>query len=456
MHLRLLYKKFLCVFMSLMIVILSTQSAYANTSIGGWSMVDAITAGSTNTINAIKGAGDTALKSSAVVTANAGKVGKYIIKGGGQAALAYAMVELLDAGIDWVLDPANNRVKYTVIGSSSETDHPQAKRNYTLVYSESTGLWTGSSGRASGTTAELACSSYETASWRSAGVVMLTDITADCYYIPTSVPVVPVDKYIPIDVVAAKVISNAAAGHAPSQETVKAVAVEQFVAGGLDAELEANAVPNTDTSNPPDTDNPPDTNNPPSDKPLPFDPSSIIAAINALGAKISSGFSSLLGALGVTNAKLDEVVAAENATADAVTAGAGDIVAAENATTSVITDFSDWWKSQWVTFSTAITDFNEWVRAEPDVESLQPEPVEVSDSKIEDGWQDKATAGYVNMSGKQCPKDVLIPISYMGASTNLSLSYVPFCHFASIIRYAVILGAWVAALMIISGGRTKE
>ena len=107
-------------------------------------------------------------------------------------------------------------------------------------------------------------------------------------------------------------------------------------------------------------------------------------------------------------------------------------------------------------FSTGITEFFEWVRAEPDTASLQPEPVEVSEGTLVDGWQDKANAGYVNMGNTQCPADVLIPISYMGASTNLSLSYVPFCHFASIIRYAVILGAWVAALMIISGGRTKE
>ena len=45
MHLRLLYKKFLCVFMSLMIVIFSTQSAYAVTSVGGWTATDSLIAG---------------------------------------------------------------------------------------------------------------------------------------------------------------------------------------------------------------------------------------------------------------------------------------------------------------------------------------------------------------------------------------------------------------------------
>ena len=96
MHLRLLYKKFLCVFMSLMIVFISTQSANANTSIGGWTALDTITAGATNTINATKTAGGKAFKSAVTVAPSAAKVGKHLIKGGGSVALAFAMVELAD------------------------------------------------------------------------------------------------------------------------------------------------------------------------------------------------------------------------------------------------------------------------------------------------------------------------------------------------------------------------
>lgn len=402
MHLRLLYKKFLCVFMSLMIVIFSTQSAYAVTSTGGWTATDSLIAGANTTINAAKTAGGKVLNSAVTVGASAAKVGKHLIKGGGQAALAYAMVELLDEGIDWVLDPANNAVKYkekdiTVLGywtiGTTKGSTPEATYRAHLL---SVGF---SSDRISG----ISC------------VITAPNKTARCTFASgadnlsfVSTPPANSDwKYIPIETVAAKVISNAEAGHAPSQEAVKATALEGFAAGEYDAALDAAA---TEVG----TENPPDVENPPTDTPVPFDPSSILAALGSIASILAGIMSALTG-------------------------------------------FVDWWQAQWATFSAATTGFFEWVRAEPDTASLQPEPVEVSEGTLVDGWQDKANAGYVNLGGNsQCPSDVLIPISYMGASTNLSLSYVPFCHFASIIRYAVIMGAWIAALMIISGGRTKE
>ena len=400
----LLYKKFLCVFMSLMIVIFSTQSAYATTSVGGWTVLDTITAGATNTINAAKTAGGKALKSSVTVAASASKVGKHLIKGGGAAALAFAMVELADGALDWLLDPANNRVIVN--------DPPKA----------GVGVYVSGAGR--GSTPKEACNNNAAINGKlhyDLGYVPKVQGGTNCQFYGDDGKIVnhaitvddsgsspnPVPRYIPIDTVAAKVIANAAAGHAPSQEAVKATALEGFAAGEHDAALEAAA---TEAG----TENPPDTENPPKDgEAVPFDPSSILAALSSISAILAGIMSALTG-------------------------------------------FVDWWQAQWATFSTGITGFFEWVRAEPDTASLQPEPVEVTEGTLVDGWQDKANAGYVNMGNTQCPSDVLIPISYMGASTNLSLSYVPFCHFASIIRYAVILGAWVAALMIISGGRTKE
>lgn len=408
MHLRLLYKKFLCVFMSLMIVIFSTQSAYATTSVGGWTATDSLIAGANTTINAAKTAGGKALKSSITVAASASKVGKYLIKGGGSAALAFAMVELADGAIDWVLDPANNRVIVTRPVDAGG------------VGSDGSLLWGPTSDKATFANPAAACRSLIPVGYHSYRILP-DGVRAVCVWTtpdgivqdkvlihsrknPAYNPDAPVDdgkSYIPIDTVAAKVISNAEAGHAPSQEAVKATALEGFAAGEHDAALDAAA---TETG----------TENPPKDgEAVPFDPSSILAALSSISAILAGIMSALTG-------------------------------------------FVDWWQAQWATFSTGITEFFQWVRAEPDVESLKPEPVEVSEGTLVDGWQDKANAGYVNMGNTQCPADVLIPISYMGASTNLSLSYVPFCHFASIIRYAVILGAWVAALMIISGGRTKE
>lgn len=430
MHLRLLYKKFLCVFMSLMIVFISTQSAYATTSVGGWTALDTITAGANNTINATKTAGGKVLKSAVAVAPSAAKVGKHLIKGGGAAALAFAMVELLDAGVDWVLDPANNGVTYTPASGSG--DVPSSSLQYVYINTGGVGGYSATAKAASKfeVDALVAQNASREYLYESDNCPAVPTSLINCIVVYDAVHARP-NKYnvtvgtmvnpnydpdagattpngkktIPIETVAAKVIANAQAGHAPSQEAVKATALEGFAAGEHDAALDAAATPDAGTENPPvDT---------PTDPTKPFDPSSILSAL--------AGISAILAGI-----------------------------------MSALTGFVDWWKAQWTTFSTGITGFFEWVRAEPDTASLQPEPVEVTEGTLVDGWQDKANAGYVNMGNTQCPSDVLIPISYMGASTNLSISYVPFCHFASIIRYAVIMGAWIAALMIISGGRTKE
>ena len=115
------------------------------------------------------------------------------------------------------------------------------------------------------------------------------------------------------------------------------------------------------------------------------------------------------------------------------------------------------------TWAKVVCDYTEWVKAESVTmkEWLKTEAVPLEDENVEidetmpDGWIDKANAGYVSFQS-QCPNDVEIPINYMGVSQNIKLSYIPFCRFASLIKPAVILGAWISGLLIISGGRGRE
>lgn len=105
MHIKLLYRKVLYVFLSLAIVIANIQSAYASSS---WALQSTVMQGATATISALKGGYSSLINHRPTAAA----VGKELVKGGGALALAYAMSKILDAGIDWVLDPANNRVVY--------------------------------------------------------------------------------------------------------------------------------------------------------------------------------------------------------------------------------------------------------------------------------------------------------------------------------------------------------
>lgn len=283
--------------------------SYATTSVGGWTAVDTITAGATNTINATKTAGGKVLKSAITIAPQAGKVGKLLLRGGGAAALLIAVPQLLGDGVDWVLDPANNSVKYKPV---SDPAAPVAGS-----YSMSTPL----EGVKSYPTADQACAHFATyyiaqnyknsnytkpshtnmvAIGSTCDFMFLPNNSAGTAYIPRSFPLIftpfvdpSLDedgyKKIPIDTVAAQVISNAAAGHAPSQEAVKATALEGFAAGEHDAALDA-AATEAGTQNPPDTENPPKDG-----EAVPFDPSSIIAAIDSVKAVLTGMLSSMTG-----------------------------------------------------------------------------------------------------------------------------------------------------------------
>lgn len=298
-------KRLVAFFLSFVLVFMSIPS-FANTSIGGWSALDVITAGANTTINATKTAGGKVLKSAITIAPQAGKVGKLLLRGGAVGALALAVPQLLGEGVDWVLDPANNAIKYkddVAVGDGSAGGG---------FYSTSS---SSSYDKATALTPAEACQqnvdSNNATNGRISHVYRYVEgltcyygfksSTADVefsernrpiyFYAAPADPDVDADGYksIPIDTVAAKVVSNAEAGHGPSQEAVKASALEGFAAGEHDAALDAGAV-ESDAG----TDNPTDPNNP-TDPAEPFDPAGIISAINSLKSLLSGILSSITG-----------------------------------------------------------------------------------------------------------------------------------------------------------------
>lgn len=299
-------RKIIHIFLSLVIVYASTTSAYASTSIGGWTVLDTVTAGATNTINAVKGAGATGMRSAVAVAPSVAKVGKHLLKGGGAAALLLAVPQILGEGVDWVLDPANNSVKYTVDSAAA----PNASNSPHYATFRGVDYYDAAS------FCQAAFDYYALSQNKFKGAVAVGEYKLNRYYCylngeqityqpvksnPAYDPDAPTnsseEKYLPIADVAAKVISNAETGHAPSQEAVKATALEGFAAGEHDAALEAAAVPDTSVENPPDTTNPEN----PTEPAEPFDPAGIISAINALKALLAGILSSITGLSDIFN-----------------------------------------------------------------------------------------------------------------------------------------------------------
>lgn len=80
-------------------------------SFGQWVVNGYTSEGASTVLNANRTIGGVATESKALITPNVSQVSKILRAGLGGFALKFAVDELLD-GIDWVMDPANNQIRY--------------------------------------------------------------------------------------------------------------------------------------------------------------------------------------------------------------------------------------------------------------------------------------------------------------------------------------------------------
>lgn len=393
-------KKFLYIILSLFLVF-APAYAYATTSVGGWTATDSLIAGANTTINATKTAGGKVLNSAVTVGASAAKVGKHLIKGGGQAALAYAVVELLGEGIDWVLDPANNAVRYTkpddagvgayfftmsgITYRLATVDLACAKsisvmKENLLSQGKENAAGIGLDSIVKQSSTQYLCN-WSAVKYGSGG----NYVNYDPDFIVDDKPL-----YLPIGEVAAQVISNAESGHAPSQEAVKATALEGFAAGDHDAALDYAAV-ESDAG----TDNPPDTTNP--DNPAPTDPTAPfqLPAFCSWAAPVCT--------------------------------------------------FIDWSKNQWLGFTLTFTALKDWLfeDAPPndkdntiDTPVLPVTPVQVA----------------INFVGS-CPAPLTFEYKIYNQTFRPAVPFTPMCEVAVMINPVIKICATIAAIYIVAGIR---
>ena len=245
-------KRFLAVFLSLMIVISSTQSAYANTSVGGWTLIDAAMTGANTVIKAGKAAGSGALKSTVNIAPSVAKLGAKILRGASVAGLAYAVYQIAGDSVDYVLDPENNRIIYTPVAAGAGRYRVGAESNPNATFGETLeeacNAWVAYKNNARTPTGNYftnpkPAGNYETGDIKCAYDVFNQYGESRGYATDTAYDLQGDEQYIPIPTVAQKIINNAEAGHPESQEAVKALALEGFAAGEHDAALDAAATP---------------------------------------------------------------------------------------------------------------------------------------------------------------------------------------------------------------------
>lgn len=211
-------KKFLTVFFTFTLYFNLVTQANAAT-LGGWSMSNPVAQGASVLYNGAKNViingANVAKTSTALITPTATGVAKVLAKGVAGVALSVAVEQLLGA-VDWVLDPANNRIKYTdpnasgigtwVTNGASQTRGATAAEsclNMSAIFSNSSEYKDVSYTLTKVSDTKYTCRVLRT---RIQGTVKY-----DTSYNTAGTNVTPNEdeKYLPLDTVAAQVISNA-------------------------------------------------------------------------------------------------------------------------------------------------------------------------------------------------------------------------------------------------------
>lgn len=232
--------------------------------LNGWTLQNPIVKGASVAYDGVKNViingKNVAKTSTALITPTASQVAKLLGKGVAGVALSFAVEQLLGK-VDWILDPANNSIKYYT--DNPPTD-PKAPTNKYYYQASRDGLvLTGTSPQSA---AENYCLSLggKFDSWIVKDVAAFCLINGSSHSVSVSRISNPAydpnaesereEKSIPLDVVAQKVISNAESGDTNAQVATTAAAADVVNDAQNDStkarpivnQLEANAKTATD------------------------------------------------------------------------------------------------------------------------------------------------------------------------------------------------------------------
>lgn len=326
----------------------------------------------------------------------AGIVGMAVGSGVGLAFQAITGLAL-DA-VDWVLDPANNRIVYTEEAVNDPTSPPNTPSYYVVVDGSKKHYCMPLS-----TCAAVLDSVYPDLSHGSCFAEQGTN-RALCPYVAngktyhnTIASVVnpnydsnggTVEKYLPIDTVAQKVISNAAAGQVDSQKTIEDYVTHLAKEGKLDTELDnsSDITPSEEPENPEEPQNPTEPKECPSG-----------------------------------SVKVDDVCVK---------------IPDSDSDEPLFCDSSE--------FTKKVCDWIDWTQAEP--EEVTPEQIDIKEVEADN-------SNKIDMSG-ECPAPYQLNFSISGYAQNHSISYEPLCN-ALILLKPIFVGSGALSGMFILMGYSR-
>lgn len=239
------YFRFFIVYVLVQTLLINSASA---ANVGGWNLSNPISQGASTVYDATKNVvinGKNFIKDSSVkITPTASQVSKVLARGAAGYALSVAVEQLIGA-VDWVLDPANNQIKYT------QPIDPELPTYTQIWFPLDQGTPTKETASKYGaSTAEAVCqklaSTVYASTYNKYISVQIYGTSAQCtlqhqagpsYVLKPSVSIVANPNYdpeaqeqeektLPLDVVAQQVISNAAGGDVNAQSATTAAAAD--------------------------------------------------------------------------------------------------------------------------------------------------------------------------------------------------------------------------------------
>lgn len=408
-----------------------TNTAHA--AVGGWDLKNPVAQGASTVYDATKNVlinGKKFIKESSVkITPPASQVAKVLARGGAGYALSVAVEQLLGS-VDWVLDPANNQIKY----SDPDTANPNTFPQLWVVY----GHHDPESAKKFGSgTPQGACQNikalYGQGNYRFLNNKHQCSYSGSSYaaIVQVANPTYDPDaeqeqKTLPLDVVAQQVISNANAGDASAQQATTAAAADIVAEAETDntkarpivSQAEANA-----TTKPAD-------------------------AAEAEKANEAQG-----------EAKPNE--ANPEATDLSIKFPifcnwAPTVCEAAQTVISFPQTLTNWWETgkskaeEWATsISEAWTAAKEWAKNDEN-EDTDNDPPEIQEIDI--GALDTST--FKGVAG--CPASIQVPITF-GTGGETEISYEPICQLADKWSFvAPLIGFLSGAMILVGVGRKGE
>ncbi len=402
-------------------IVLAPTYAFANTSLGGWSITQQIAQGASTVLNATKTSiinGASVVKTStAKITPKASQVAKVLGGGAAGYALSVAVQQLLGA-VDWVLDPANNQIKYKV-----STD-PIPTGPIVIIYSDQ--ALTKEKARFAGQPND-ACNSYAKSKGYKSGHYTGNGCAGINDQYPSGVFIdyaraasyvnrgVQEEKSIPLITVAQKVIDNAESStnndHKVGAQVATTTAAQDMLANDAatqsDVETQLNTNAKTQTSEQAAAES------------TPKDPSAPDAGTNIkITFPVFCSWAPLV------------------------------CEAAQSAIEFPIT-VTNWWNTATQAISASWLTFKEWLDwTTNDSELPNTETNQVTELPIPD-LQENAISW-----SSSCPPDVQVPVNLYGQSSTLTFSWSPWCQLLNVIKPAIIASSYIGAAFIVLGLRT--